>query len=234
LGVQTFDYFLQILAQQLPGGKPMDCCQCKGIESLFNEKEARNNLESYRRDGPSKTTRMLIKALKSEGIKGMTLLDIGGGVGAIQFALLRAGVESATDVEASAAYAKVASEEAERQGLAGRVTYHHANFVEIAPQIAPADIVTLDRVICCYHDMQALVALSVARAGRLYGLVYPRDTWWVRAAISIGNLYFRMRRNPFRAFTHNTRAVDNLVRKNGFEQRFYKTSGPWQVVVYAR
>jgi hypothetical protein len=214
----------------------MDCCQCKGIETLFNEKEARNKLRAYRKDGPSKTTRMLIEALKelSQGIEGMTLLDIGGGVGAIQHELLRAGVKSATGVDASTSYVKAAREEAERQGHADRVSYHHANFVDIAPQIPPADIVTLDRVICCYHDVQTLVGLSVAKAGRLYGLVYPRDTWWMRAAIFTGNLYFRVARNPFRTFVHRTQAVDNLVRENMFQQRFYKTSGPWQVVVYGR
>lgn len=212
----------------------MDCCQCKGIETLFNQKEAENKLKGYRKDGPAKTTRMLIEALKAEGIEGMTLLDIGGGVGAVQHELLRAGVEKATGVDASTAYVKAAQEEAEHQGHAGRITYHHGNFVDLAPQIAPADIVTLDRVICCYHDMQTLVGLSVAKAGRLYGLVYPRDTWWMRVGIYLGNLYFRVIRNPFRSFIHPTQAVEALVRGNGLHRRFYRTSGLWQVVVYAR
>jgi magnesium-protoporphyrin O-methyltransferase len=212
----------------------MDCCQCKGIESLFNEKMARRELKAYRKRGPSRTTRALIEALKAQGITGATLLDIGGGVGAIQHELLGAGVETATGVDASTAYVKVAHEEAERQGHADRVAYYHANFVDFAARLAPADIVTLDRVICCYHDMQALVGLSVTKADMLYGLVYPRDTWWVRAGISIGNLFFRLVRNPYRTYVHRTRAVDAVVRENGFEQRFYKTSGPWQVVVYGR
>jgi predicted TPR repeat methyltransferase len=212
----------------------MDCCQCKGIESLFNQKEAENKLKAYRKDGPAKTTRMLIEALEAEGIGGTTLLDIGGGVGAIQHELLKIGVMQATGVDASTAYVKAAQEEAEHQGHADRITYHHGNFVDLAPQIAPADIVTLDRVICCYHDMQALVGLSVAKAERLYGLVYPRDTWWMRVGISLANLYFRVSRNPFRTFIHPTQAVDALVRGSGLEQRFYKKSGLWQVVVYAR
>lgn len=212
----------------------MDCCQCKGIETLFNQKEVENMLKAYRKDGPAKTTRMLIEALKAEGIKGMTLLDIGGGVGAIQHELLRAGVEKATGVEASTAYVNAALQEAKQQGHAEKITYQHGNFVDLVPQIEPADIVTLDRVICCYHDMQTLVGLSVAKAGRLYGLVYPRDTWWTRVKIYLGNLYLRVNRNPFRSFIHPTQAVDALVRGNGFEQRFYRTSGLWQVVVYAR
>ena len=212
--------------------KPCNCIQ--GIESLFNEKEARRELESYRKSGPSKTTRMLIDALKAQGTAGATLLDIGGGVGAIQHELLRDGVQSATSVDASTAYVKAAREEAERQGHAGKVRYIHADFVEEAPGLQQAGIVTLDRVICCYHDMPSLVGLSVGKAERLYGLVYPRDVWWTRAGIKVANLYFRIARNPYRGFVHNAQAVDSLVRDNGFRQRFYKTSGPWQVVVYAR
>ena len=82
----------------------MDCCQCKGIETVFNEREARGKLKAYRKNGPAKTTRMLIEALEKQGVEGMTLLDIGGGVGAIQQELLRDGVERATAVDASSAW----------------------------------------------------------------------------------------------------------------------------------
>ncbi len=214
----------------------MDCCQCQGIETVFNRREAEKKLKQYRKRGPAKTTRMLIEALQGSARRnaGLTLLDIGGGVGAIQHELLRFGVQQATGVDASAAYVRVAQEEAQRQGHADRMRSLHANFVDIAPQIPRADIVTLDRVICCFHDMPALVGLSVAKAGVLYGLVYPRDTWWVRAAIGIANLYMRAARNPFRAFVHPSRAVDAVVTRQGFERCFYQTSGAWQVVVYAR
>jgi len=212
----------------------MDCCQCKGVESIFNEREANKKLKSYRKSGPAKTTSLLIEALKAEGVQGKTLLDIGGGVGVIQHELLRAGVESATDVDASRAYIKAAQAEATRQGHADRVSYHYANFVDYAPQVQPADIVTLDRVICCYHDMPSLVGRSVEKAGALYGLVYPRDAWWMRLANFLANRFLQITRNPFRAYVHRTTAVDTLVRNSGFQRRFHKKAGVWQVVVYAR
>jgi len=212
----------------------MDCCQCKGIETVFNEKEARGKLKAYREDGPAKTTRMLIDALRAQGVVGMTLLDIGGGVGAIQHELLRAGVERATAVDASSAYLKAARQEAEQQGNADRVSFHQGNFVDLAPEIPPADIVTLDRVICCYHDVQSLVGLSAQKASALYGLVYPRDVWWIRAGIAAGNLWLRITRNPFRAFVHPTEAVEALVRGSGLTRRYHRLSGVWQVAVYAR
>lgn len=212
----------------------MNCCQCQGIEDLFNEQFVSKELTRYRIKGPDKTTRMMIDALKTGGIQGMSLLDIGAGLGAIQHELLDAGVQNATDVDASQAYLNAAQEEAQRRGFTERISFQHGNFVNIASQIAPADIVTLDRVICCYPDMENLVSLSVARARKLYGLVYPRDVWWVKIGINIMNFIFRLRKNPFRTFTHPTQAVEAIVKNGGFKPHFYRHTLVWQVVVYAR
>ena len=43
---------------------------------------------------------MLVEAVKQKGIEGDSLLDVGGGIGAIQHELLRAGVAWADSVEA--------------------------------------------------------------------------------------------------------------------------------------
>jgi hypothetical protein len=82
--------------------------------------------------------------------------------------------------------------------------------------------------------MPGLVGLSAARANKLYGLVYPRDTWWLKLALSLANFTFWLRRNPFRLFLHPTEAVEAVVRSNGLQRRFYRQSGVWQVAVYGR
>jgi magnesium-protoporphyrin O-methyltransferase len=212
----------------------MDCCQCRGIESQFDQAEAARKLREYRRSGPAKTTRVLLDALAAEGVGGMTLLDIGGGVGALQHELLKAGAAHVTDVDASGAYLAAARSEAERQGHAGRTTFRYGNFVDLADEIAPADIVTLDRVICCYHDMPALVGRSSAKAQRLYGLVFPRDAWWVRAGVRAENALLWLQRTPFRVFAHRGEDVDAVAREKGLERRFARNVGIWQIVVYAR
>jgi magnesium-protoporphyrin O-methyltransferase len=212
----------------------MDCCQCQAIESLFNTRMAEWELKRYRRRGAAKTTHVLVEALQREGVAGETLLDIGGGVGAIQLALLRAGAASATDVDASTAYIAAARKEAERAGVGDRVHYVHGNFLEIAPEVVPAGIVTLERVICCFPDMTGLVARSVERAGRLYGLVYPRDTWWMRFGALVENLLLRLRRPPFHFYVHRAAVVEEIVRRAGLERRFSRNVGFWQVAVYAR
>jgi 2-polyprenyl-3-methyl-5-hydroxy-6-metoxy-1,4-benzoquinol methylase len=212
----------------------MNCCQCQGIEELFSEQLVAGELSSYRAKGPSKTTRIMTDALKKEGIQGLSLIDIGGGVGAVQHELLNAGVQNATDVDASQAYINAARGEAQRRGLADRVIFQYGNFVDLAAQIPPADIVTLDRVICCYPDMEKLVSLSAARARKFYALVYPRDDWWLRIGAAIMNFFFRLRRNPFRIFPHPTQAVEALIASNGLKRRFYRATPIWQVVVYSR
>jgi len=212
----------------------MNCCQCQGIEELFSQQYVTRELSRYHTRGPDKTTRMLTEAIKEKGVDGSTLLDIGGGVGAIQHELLGAGVQEVTSVEASSTYLTAARAEAQRRGLAERVSFYHGNFVDLAADIAPADIVTLDRVICCYPDMEKLVGLSAARARKLYGLVYPRDTWWVKIGLALENFVFRLRRSHYRAYSHPTRAVETLVNKYGFKRRSYRQTLFWQVVVYTR
>jgi hypothetical protein len=212
----------------------MTCCQCQGIERLFDRREALHKLSAYTRHGPDRTTRLLLDAVKAVGVEGATLLDIGGGVGVAQLELLSAGLHSATDVDASSAYLHVAREEAQRRGYGDRVIYRHGDFVALAPEIEPADIVTLDRVICCYHDMPALVRASATKARRLYGVVYPRDTWWTRGYSATENTAFRLRRHAYRSFIHPTRLVDALIRRSGMERRFLRQGAFWQVVLYAR
>jgi Methyltransferase domain len=202
---------------------------------VFGERTAIHDLRRYRKRGPSKPTRVLLDALEREGIDGATVLDIGGGVGAIQQELLDAGARLAVGVEASGAYLRVAAEEAERRGHADRVSHRHGDFVSLADGIEPADVVTLDRVICCYPDMEALVGRSADRARRLYGLVYPRDTWWVAFAIRVTNLGMRVMRRAFRAHLHRTSAVDAVARAHGLAPKLARRAGPvWQVAVYER
>ena len=164
----------------------------------------------------------------------MTLLDIGGGVGAIQHGLLDAGARRATGVDASPAYISVASEEADRRGHGGRVEQHLGDFVEKAADIGEADIVTLDRVLCCYPAMEKLVRLSAERARKMYAVVFPRDDWWVRALLVVPNLFMRLMGNPFRVFVHPSIAVERAVLAQGLRRRYRKKTAIWQVVVYER
>ena len=177
---------------------------------------------------------MLLEAVKQKGVEGNSLLDVGGGIGVLQHELLRAGVGRADSVEASTAYIDACKQEAARQGHEDSITYHNGDFVDIAPNLERADIVTLERVICCYPDVETLVELSSRLADRVYGFVYPRTNWASKIAARLFNLIMWLRRSSFRVFIHPDSVIDWVTRSNGLRPISLRKTLVWQVVIYER
>jgi hypothetical protein len=103
-----------------------------------------------------------------------------------------------------------------------------------APSRYANSVVALDRVICCYPDMTALVGRSASLARRRYGLVYPRDTWLARAAVALLNARFRLSRSTFRSFVHPTSEVEAVIARHGLVKRSQRTTLIWQLAIYER
>ncbi|MHA2272184.1 MAG: methyltransferase domain-containing protein [Candidatus Hodarchaeales archaeon] len=211
----------------------MICPQCQGIEQTFNQKTAQKELRDFRKKGARKQTRFLLDAIMAEGMKE-TLLDIGGGVGTIQHELLRSGMSQAINVDASSAYSAAAKEEAERLEHADRISFHQGDFVDVASQIPPTDVVTLDRVICCYHNMEGLVASSSRHAKEIYGIIYPRESWWMKPLFSMFNFVQKIMRKTFRVFIHKRRDIVAILDTENFESYYYKKAGIWQIEAFKR
>ena len=212
----------------------VDCCQREGIERQFGRRTAERELRRFRRKGSTRSTRLLIEGLREQQLDGASLLDIGGGVGAVHHLLLEAGATTALHVDVSQGYLDVARDEAVRRGHADRVRFLRGDFVQVAPELDDADIVTLDRVICCYPDMEPLVESAAAMARRSLGAVYPREEWWMRAGVALANALMWLRRCPFRVFLHSPAAIDAVLRDRGLERRRVRRTLAWEIVVYAR
>jgi magnesium-protoporphyrin O-methyltransferase len=212
----------------------MDACGCDDFASIFDRKTAEADRSEWRRAGPARTTRMLLDLIRPYGIPGSRVLDIGGGIGVIDHELLRAGAERATLVDASSAYLAVAREEAAAAHLLERLEIVEGDFVRRATSIEAADIVTLDRVICCYGDVEGLVDATGARTQRVLGVVMPRDRWVFRLGASLTNGLMRLRRRSYRAYAHTGSRVDGLAARHGLVPRTEQRTFWWRVVVYDR
>ena len=212
----------------------MGCCQCQGIENMFDKKAANRQLKRYLKKGPSKTTSMLLDAINKKGVQGLNFLDIGGGIGAIQYDLIKAGASNGTSIEASSAYIDVVKEETIQNGLAERVNFKQGDFTTTASDVDSADIVTLDKVICCYDDMSELVGLSSKLARKIYAVIYPRDVWWTKLALLMVNFYPRIKGSSFRVFIHPTKKVEEIIFGNGLKRNYYATTLFWQVAIFTR
>ncbi len=191
-------------------------------------------MRRYRRRGPTKQTRLLLADLEPAVTPDSTLLDIGGGIGAVHHEMLDAAVISAVHVDASSAYIDAAREEATRLGHLEGVEFVQGDFVALAPGIAPADIVTLDRVICCYPDMPALVGNAADKTRHVLGAVYPPDVWWIRVAVKCINYVMRLRESPFRVFVYSTEAIEAELKKHGLELATRQRTIAWEISTFRR
>lgn len=215
----------------MPDRRP---CDCGCAANTFSDREAASDLKRYLEHGPDGTTRALIDAIVGEGVEGARVLDIGGGIGAVQLELLAAGASRAEAVDASEAYIVTARDEAARRGYGDRTSGRVGDFVTLAPIVEPADVVTLDRVVCCYSDVNALLGAATARATRIVGLVYPRDVWWNRLAGRVMNAWSWLTRDATRWYLYPTAEVDGILRRAGFAGHEVSRSIVWQVVLYRR
>jgi magnesium-protoporphyrin O-methyltransferase len=213
---------------------PEPCCS-SCYDSAFDGRLAQRELREYRRKGPGRASRAIAEALGRKGTEGRTVLDIGGGVGAVHQQLLARGAARVTDVDASRAYLEAARAEAERVGLADRVRFEYGDFVSMAPGIEAADLVALDRVVCCYGDVDALVGLAAARTRRRLAITIPPDAWPVRAVIAVGNSWYRLTRNAYRAYAHSHERVIAAAEAAGLVPAGPITSvGWWRLLVFER
>jgi SAM-dependent methyltransferase len=210
------------------------CCSSIGnaAERQFSEKRATEDLAQYRTKGPGSTARLLLAGIAKAGQPQGRLIDVGSGVGALTFELVERGLTEAIGVDLSSAYVAAASEEAARRGRADAVRFVHGDFVGIADQLLAADIVTLDRVVCCYPEYKRLLDESTRLAARCFALSYPRDVWYVRTWVGVQNVARRLCRNPFRTFVHSASAMEDVIRRAGFEVVSRNCTRTWCADVY--
>jgi precorrin-6B methylase 2 len=208
-------------------------CGC-GCPNTFDAKAAEGDLKRYRRNGPDATTQALIDAIVAEGIEGATLLDVGGGIGAIQLGLLAAGAASATSVDATDAYVATARAEAERRGFGDRTRGLVGTFEALAHEIEPADVVTLDKVVCCDPDLPALLGAAAPHARRMVGLVYPRETWWNVVAARALAAWGWLTRDPTRWHLHRHADIESILGRAGFVRRDVTRTLIWQVALFLK
>jgi hypothetical protein len=210
------------------------CCGCEAIARHFDAPRVAEELATYRRRGPTGTARLILAALRGLPGPAESLLDIGAGIGVLHHELLSAGTRSAVHVGAARANIAAARRESERRGHTNRVAFLHGDFLALAPSVAPADLVTLDRVVCCYPALEPLVRLSAEKARRYYALSFPHDRWYVRAHAGWQNHRRERSSYPFRTFVHPVTAIRRLVRAAGFEIRHARRTLVWEVLVCVR
>ena len=201
---------------------------------MFSSATARRDLARYRASGLGALERRIVERARSGGVDGARVLEIGGGIGAIQSELLESGAGRGEIVELIGAYEEGVFELAREKGVADRVSYSVLDVLERPGAVEPADVVVLNKVVCCSPDGVDLAAVAARLTRRTLLLTFPRDTVWARMGVRCLNAWFWALRRSFRTFVHPAAAVIAAVEAEGlslterFDARF------WELAAFRR
>ncbi len=210
--------------------EPERCCFDEWV-GFYSRRAKRRRL-----GGPS---RDLLDGLTRPGLEGRTVLDVGCSAGGLAMESLERGARTATGIDLSAAAIEEARRLSAGRGLADRTTFDVADGASAA--LPPHDVVVLDKVFCCYPDVDGLLANSLAAARSVYAFSVPPSAGFrgsVRRALTrIANRWYRLRRRKFggfRTYVHDVPSLDARVRAAGFEPLTSRRRFAWDIAVYAR
>ena len=211
-----------------------DCCTPKGYRWVFSERSAQMEARRYRRRGLDATSRRIVDFLKKQGVEGRTLLEIGGGIGAIQIELLKAGAARATSIELTPTYEEVANQLLSEAGLSDRVERRVMDFAQAPDQVEGADVVVMNWVLCCYHDMPRLAGAAADHAQQTLVMTFPRRAVWIRAGLGIGNGLLWLTRRHFHLFVHRPSEIMATSQAHGLRPVLNQTGLLWTLAALTR
>ncbi len=207
---------------------------CCGADLFFDEKTAAKQYRQYLKKGPAKVTSRMIRQLAQMPVKDKTLLDVGGGIGALQWWLLEEGGTRTTAVDASTGFLKIAEEHAGKQGWGAQTRFVFGDFVEIHKELEQADIVTLDKVVCCYPDYQEILQAACRKSSGTVSLSYPMDGILSRIVALAGAISARRKTKSFRPYIHPVNKMRLVIEGEGFSQAAHNLVFPWHIETYQR
>ena len=209
-----------------------DCCTPEGYRRIFSEKNARGDAKGYRKNGLDATSKRIYDLLKARGVDGATVLEVGGGIGAIQIELLKAGAAKVVSIELTPTYEEVATQLLREAGLEDRVERRVMDFANAGDAVEAADVVVLNRVICCYPDMPKLAGAAADHTKGVLVMSFPRE--WTSVGLGMANFGMWALRQGFHIFVHRHEQIAETAAQHGLKRTTDAPGFIWQVASFAR
>ena len=177
----------------------------------------------------------MLDLLRDAPTRRPTVLEFGCGTGAVSVALLEMGARQATGIDLSPASIEVANRRAEATGFADASTFEVGNAADAEAQ--PHDWVVMDRVICCFGDVDRLVARAIETAGERIAITVPESRGW-RGLVNrpLWAIEFAWDRlwGGCRGYVHDLRRIERSLAEAGFRPAASDRIGLWHIGVYDR
>lgn len=214
------------------GSESERCC--------FDDWAAGNAKRARRKEITAGITRDLVQALGPSRLEGRTVLDLGCGTGDLALAALARGATRATGVDLGAGAIQEARALARHRRVEDLSTFQVGDAAKV--HLDEHDVVLLNRVLCCYPEVDALLDNSLSAARHVFAFTAPPSAGlagtFARAETRLANIVFRIRVKKFRGFrvhVHDLEAVDRRIRAAGFRRVVEgRRRLVWRLAIYER
>ncbi len=212
--------------------EPEPCC--------FDKWATGNARRARRKEIAAGVTRDLLEALGSSRLEGRTVLDLGCGTGDLALAALARGATRATGVDLGPGAIEEARALASERLVSDRSMFTVGDAATV--HLDPHDVVFLNRVLCCYPHVDALLTNSLPAARHVYAFTAPPSAGLggiiARAEARLANVWYRARVSKFHGFRvhiHDLEIVDRQIREAGFLPIFEgRRRLAWRLAIYER
>jgi 2-polyprenyl-3-methyl-5-hydroxy-6-metoxy-1,4-benzoquinol methylase len=207
---------------------------CCGADKFFNKKTAAKEYRTYLKKGPSRVTARIIKQLESHDVTGKTMVDVGGGIGALQWWFLQNGGTQTIDIDASTGYLNQAENHAIENDWGDKTQFLAGDCTDVYDQIENADYITLDKVVCCYPNFKEILESTCDKSSSHVSLSYPMGGVIAQAIASLGGLYFKLKNNSYRPFVHPVNEIRGVFAAKGYQRVVHSRAFPWHIETYVK
>ncbi|MDH5370875.1 MAG: class I SAM-dependent methyltransferase [Gammaproteobacteria bacterium] len=213
----------------------MSCCcpHSKSGGRIFSF-FARSYRKRFNKKGFEPSQLQLMAGLEQVGYKDATILEVGSGVGYLHQVLLEQGAKSAVGIDLAEDMLAEAESWAKEKKLTERTEYIQGDFIELLDSVEKAEVTILDKVVCCYPFAELLLNSSTAKTSRVYALTYPRNRWFIVAAIEVMALLLKISGSDFRAYVHDPEDIEAWIIQAGFKKVYQEQTFIWRSQIYTK
>lgn len=188
----------------------------------------------------AKVTASLLDAITEAGVADRTILDVGCGIGDLAIEAVARGAAGGTGFDLSPKAIEEARRLAASRGVGDRIRFEVGDGAKL--DLPAADIVVINRVVCCYPDTQNLLDHTLAAARSVFAITAPVSKGptglWNRLWSTLENVGYRLRPSKyqgFRTFIHDLDRIDERIRAAGFRRtRHEHRRVIWDLALYTR